>query len=299
VATSVHSTWSMRRLAAPFGIEIDADFRQPLTPGESAQLRALLWRHQIVVARGQSIHPEQHVELVRGIGTVLGTPDTIGYVSNVRADGGLGNTEIAFHSDLAFTTDPYRAISLYAVDVVDDASSTVYASSAWAWEHLPAELRARIDGLSVRHVYGANYQSRNRLSTIDAGDPWTIHPLVWTHPETGTPILYVHRNQTDRIMELDEQASEELIGALFEVAYQPENRYEHRWRRGDIVIWDNLALQHARGDVSGVGNRTLHRAVVADRSYFDLCPMKTEEAEKEHARRYSTPASEHGQAAGR
>lgn len=281
--------WQLRQLDAPFGIEIDADFSRPLSLAQAENLRVLLYDNQLIVARGQTLSPEQHVALIRNIGTVLGTPDTVGYISNVREDGGLGNTEIVFHSDLAFTSDPYRVISLYAVDVVDGASSTVFASGLWGCQKLSAPLRERVTDLTVRHVYGANYQGRNRLSTVDSDDPWAVHPVIVAHPVTGAPILYVHQNQTDRIMELEEEASETLLATLFDALYQAENRYQHHWHRGDIVIWDNLALQHARGNISKVGNRTLHKAVVAEKSYFDLCPMKSPEGEQDHARQYSTP----------
>ena len=49
--------------------------------------------------------------------------------------------------------------------------------------------------------------------------------------------------------------------------------YEHRWYNGDLVIWDNIALQHARGDMSGCIPRVLQRVCVADKTFFELCPQ--------------------------
>ncbi len=67
--------------------------------------------------------------------------------------------------------------------------------------------------------------------------------------------------------------SDALIKELFDYLYRPENIYEHRWHNGDFLVIDNLALQHARDDVSDVGERTLQRVVVARKSFFELCPQ--------------------------
>jgi taurine dioxygenase len=103
--------------------------------------------------------------------------------------------------------------------------------------------------------------------------PQVERPAIIPHPVTGEPILYVSEMQTARIGDLDPEDSEALLTALFAELYAPENVHEHRWRNGDLVIWDNLALQHSRPDLTGCVPRRLQRVAVADKSFFDLCPQ--------------------------
>jgi len=93
------------------------------------------------------------------------------------------------------------------------------------------------------------------------------------HPVTGEAILYVSEMQTARIGSLPPELSEALLQELFGYLYAPAKVYEHRWRNGDVVIWDNLALQHSRPDLTGCVPRRLQRVAVADKSFFDLCPQ--------------------------
>jgi taurine dioxygenase len=79
--------------------------------------------------------------------------------------------------------------------------------------------------------------------------------------------------QTARLDGLAQAESDAVLRALFSHLYAPENVYRHPWRNGDVVIWDNLALQHARPDLTGIKPRRLQRIAVADKSFFDLCPQ--------------------------
>jgi taurine dioxygenase len=92
------------------------------------------------------------------------------------------------------------------------------------------------------------------------------------HPRTGAPILCCNASHSDRIVELDGPESETLIQALFARLYAAENRYAHHWRNGDLIVWDNLALQHARPPVPHGVVRTLQRVEIGSASYHDLMP---------------------------
>jgi taurine dioxygenase len=89
------------------------------------------------------------------------------------------------------------------------------------------------------------------------------HSVLLPHPRTATDVLYVNEMQTERINELSPDDSDELIGALFAHLYTPEFTYEHRWQIGDLVVWDNVAVQHARRDPVE-GPRTLQRVTLAE-----------------------------------
>jgi taurine dioxygenase len=95
---------------------------------------------------------------------------------------------------------------------------------------------------------------------LDDGAPQAEHPVLMTHPITGARILYVTAMQTDSIVGLADDESEALLEQLWGELYAPGNVYEHEWQVGDLLVWDNLALQHARGAVTG--RRTLRRVPV-------------------------------------
>jgi taurine dioxygenase len=89
---------------------------------------------------------------------------------------------------------------------------------------------------------------------------------------TGRQCLYLDPNATDSILGLPAQESEDLLQELWNYQLSADNIYEHFWKTGDVVLWDNMALVHARGDVSAVGNRTLQRVTIAEKGYVDIFP---------------------------
>ena len=103
---------------------------------------------------------------------------------------------------------------------------------------------------------------RYRIATLDPGAPRAEHPVLWDHPRTGAPTVYVSAMQTDSIVGLPERESEALLVALWDRLYEPGNVYTHRWEVGDLVVWDNVSVQHARDDVKPGDGRTLRRVPV-------------------------------------
>ena len=124
-----------------------------------------------------------------------------------------------------------------------------------------------------------SWASTVRVTSGHGATPLTGSQLTFTSTIAGgtgpASALNPHSNlnQTARIVGLAPQESADLLEALFEHLYREENVYEHRWRNGDLVMWDNLATQHARGNVSGVGRRTLQRVVLATKGFFEQNPQ--------------------------
>jgi taurine dioxygenase len=102
--------------------------------------------------------------------------------------------------------------------------------------------------------------------------PRATHRVVWSHPVTGERGLLVNENQTTRIDGLPEEESRGLLVELFDLMYRSDEVYEHRWQQGDLVIWHNLAVQHARGDLGGDGERTLRRVALGEKGFWEQCP---------------------------
>ena len=139
---------------------------------------------------------------------------------------------------------------------------------AQAWDTLPDSLRARVEGRSAVHVTGPEGFGERRRAALD-GDvlnnirettPSHTTLVGHSHPRTGRTLLYVSQGMTKEIVGLSEDESEDLLEELFAHLYRQDNVIEHHWHNGDLVIWDNLALQHARAAVAAGGPpRTLRK----------------------------------------
>jgi taurine dioxygenase len=254
----------------PFGFELDIDLRTALTGEEQLEFRDLFYREKLFILRGQHLSEDEQVRVMGYIGGVLGKT---GEYREISSDGNLGAGPLCFHSDLSFTPEPFKALSLHALDVVDNQTWTRFASGIRAAVYLRPELRADVDTMDAVALISRVQSHREIAFSAPAFLPQITRPAVIPHPVTGEPILYVSEMQTARIGDLSPSDSEALLQALFTHLYEPGNVYEHRWCNGDLVIWDNLALQHSRPDLTGCIPRRLQRVAVADKSFFDLCPQ--------------------------
>jgi taurine dioxygenase len=187
------------------------------------------------------------------------------YVSNKEERGGAPFGRLLFHCDTMWSADPIKVLSLYGVEVEQPATPTLFASAAYAWDTLPADLLAKVEGLHATHGHDDAYPEREMddpdvlRGTFEAPKSTTT-PVVMAHPRTGRPLLYVSQQITMRIEELPANESEELLDELFAHLYREQYLYSHPWETHDLVAWDNQAIQHARPNVVLDGpTRTLRK----------------------------------------
>jgi alpha-ketoglutarate-dependent taurine dioxygenase len=238
-------------------------------------LRDAYERSSLILLRGQRLLPERHVEFASLFGPVLEERgSTIGYVSNVRSDGITPDGALLFHSDLAFTPEPLPALSLHALEVPPNGAPTVFVSAVRAATALPPDLRTRVTGQRARNGYGFTlpYDQRMRERDLPPGSPVTEHAVLAPHPRTGAEVLMVNELHTDRIVDFPNDESEALLAELFAVLYAPAHAYHHHWRVGDVLVWDNLVLQHGRPTFPQTEPRTLQRVTIAEHGTYDLVP---------------------------
>jgi taurine dioxygenase len=263
------SPWTERPLE-PFGMEIGIRLEWPLPDSFEQRMVELFDRHKMLLFRNQQLEEQDQVRLLENFGRVLGAH---GEYREISTDGGLGSGPLTWHSDLAFTEEPFKVISLHAVAVNDGQSFTDFVNGANAAASLPADLAARVAGREALTMI-APVQTHRTVGYDSPDDmPHQVRPVIITHPRTGDAILYVSYMQTARIMGMERTESDATLDALFVELYRKDRVYRHHWNNGDIVIWDNIALQHARGDLTGMTPRRLQRIVVADKSFFDLLPQ--------------------------
>jgi len=241
------------------------DLTDDLAPYED-ELRGLLRAHQMLCFRAPDLAGEDQKRLLACFGPLVDESfDGSGwsFVSNVEPGGVLGDGPFLFHSDLEFTPEPLWVLSLYAVELPDTPTSTRFANGMRAAAQLDSGLLAEIEHRTALHVFPlleGRGDARYRVRDLDDGAPRAQHPVLLTHPVTGERILYVTAMQTDSIVGLPEAESEAMLAQLWSQLYAPDNVYEHEWHVGDLLVWDNLVLQHARGAVTG--RRTLRRVPV-------------------------------------
>ena len=254
----------------PFGVLVDFDLTRPIDEAVRDELRTLYARHKLLLFRGQEMDEEHHAAIISLFDRVLGSR---GEYREVSSDGNLGAGPLAFHSDLAFSEAPFRLISLFAKDVNDGQSWTAFANGVQSAARLPARLRERLAGRDAVTAISIVQSHRDIAFSPPDYLPQQRRPVIMPHPRTGEPILYISEMQTARIDGMDQVESDALLQELFAVLYAPEHVYRHYWNRGDLLIWDNFALQHARCDLAGMTPRRLQRIVAADRSFFELFPQ--------------------------
>jgi alpha-ketoglutarate-dependent taurine dioxygenase len=266
---------SVRRLSPALGAEVfGVDLRKPDASAAEALRRAWL-EHQVLVVRGQTPSEDELVAFGAGFGRIekarklspLASRPEIMVVSNIRRNGeplgALPDGEMAWHFDRIHQKVPNKAGVLYAVEVPARGGETRFASMCLAYERLAEATRARIAGLTALNTFQYG-QTRAEDKRLSADTPSAVHPVVRTIPETGRKALYVCRLMTDRIMELAEAESRALLEELFDHVERPEFAYEHHWRPGDVLVWDNRCVIHARNDFDERERRLLKRVTVGD-----------------------------------
>jgi len=247
------------------------DLSQPQPEAVWDALRAALDEHGVLVFREHDgLTDDGHLAVAERFGPVpfegLATPQQVMLVSNVRPDGILGSDAASFHIDFGFFPHPYEALSLYGLEIPPEGTETWFVSGVLAAASLPAPLRARLGGLSARAIMDVTSPAgqagvRVRLGRLDESYPHQSRPVLWPHHRTGRPILAVWEQHTDALLPLEPDESTALVEELYAHLYQPAHTYVHHWAPGDLVLWDNHAVQHGRPAL-GAAPRTLRRVAI-------------------------------------
>ena len=265
-----------RELSPALGVEVQGlDVRRPPGEEDARELRRLFDRHHLLLFRGEEIDDEAHLRLCRAL---LPVSDPFGYISNLDPAGYHPEVKLLFHSDFTFTPHPLDGISLYAVELGPGAAPTRFANAVRAARELPRGLRARLEGLEV--VMLANIaEGREDIAArcVRVGDdaptdlyPRIARPALLPHPRTGTPLVLASEQQASHFVGLSLAESDALLDALFSELYADANVYEHVWRPRDLLIWDNLALQHGRRENPRSVRRCLRRVTMSPRPFLEI-----------------------------
>ena len=188
----------------------------------------------------------------------------------VKDNGALGSYEVVWHSDNSYVEVPPAGSMLYAVIIPENGGGDTWFNNQYrAYEELPADLKRAIEGKTQIHDSTRNSAGVLRptviLPTRPEEVPGPAHPLVRVHPVTGKRALYLGRRRdwpSNYIIGLANEESEALLDKLWAHATQPKYAWGHKWRVGDLVLWDNRCCMHYRSEVDATQPRVLYRTVV-------------------------------------
>lgn len=284
---------------AALGAEIEGvDFSRPVPEDIQAALRKAWADHLVLLIRGQRLTDDQllatsavfgpphdaasrkyHLAAGQGVDDtyMVSKHSSITIISNLGSDGrpvmdngGLGSYEVVWHTDNSYVKVPPAGSMLYSLEIpVNGGGDTSFNNQYLAYEELPEDLKRAIEG-----QYQVHDSSRNsagvlrpgvKLPTKPAEVEGPTHPLVRVHPVTGRRALYLGRRRvwpSNYIVGLPDEESERLLDRLWAHATQPKYAWTHRWKVGDVVLWDNRCCMHYRTEIDVNQRRVMHRTTI-------------------------------------
>ncbi|HEV2302675.1 MAG TPA: TauD/TfdA family dioxygenase [Stellaceae bacterium] len=271
---------------AACGAEIECDLSMEPDGETFAEIERAFHDNIVVVFRNQALSNERHIAFSRRFGPLEihivkkyllpGYPEIL-LISNVRNEAGehigLADAGFTWHTDTSYRKQPSRCSLLYAKEVPhaengEPLGDTLFANAIAAYEALPQAMKKRLDGLKAIHRYSSRRRvagsPRPKLTRAQLDEtPDISHPIVRSHPYTGRKALYVTAGECVGIEGMPEDEALGLISELDAYCVRPEFLYRHKWREGDLLMWDNAASMHlAVCDYALPQRRLMHRTTV-------------------------------------
>lgn len=199
-------------------------------------------------------------------------PDDITIISNIIDKGGrqlgaLGDGEAFWHTDSSFTEEPISASLLHAIEVTETGGETAFLNMYRAYDELPDNLKAIVDGGYANHskVHSSDGTKRPEYDEVTdvSKAPGIRHPLVRVHPESGKKCLFLGRRLNSYIFDLPVDESEEVLDALWAHTCRDKYVWEHKWEIGDLLVWDNRCTMHHRNAFPADARRLMHKSITA------------------------------------
>ncbi len=240
------------------------DLSRPLDVETKNRLNKAFVERSVLVIREQNLTASQLRDGVQNFGEIFQQHNTrfslpecpeIHYLSNKDRypDGTRYIPGAGYHTDHSNSATPPKATLLLAIELPKSGGDTQFVNMAAAFDGLPDTTKDRIADLKAMHVYQSKHSARKLMGlTGEAKEkvPDAVyHPIVRTHPESGRKSIYINPIRIDAIDGMEEADALDLLNELLLHATQERFQYRHKWRTGDLVMWDNRCLLHkANGD---------------------------------------------------
>ena len=265
-------TFTVSKLGGNLGARIDGiNFNEELTESTLEQIAAALYEHQVVSMNAEQMSVQQHQRIAECFGELehqatdqFGVHEQLPFMTVIDSD--KGDRADSWHADETFLEHPPLVNLLHGKQIPEYGGDTAFISTAAAWEGLSAPIKNLVSELTAMHDYGHLYELGWRSGIplaemiADALSKGLLfsHPVVKTHPISGRNWLTVNSTYTRFIEGLNPLEAKHILDMLLSHMQKPEYSYRHHWREGDLLIWDQQAVQHyAVGDYSG--RRLMHR----------------------------------------
>ncbi|GGM16817.1 MULTISPECIES: TauD/TfdA dioxygenase family protein [Micromonospora] len=238
---------------------------------EIVALRAALVDRKVLFLRGQRLDDDGQVRLGRRIGELTASHPVVGGVDDAHPEiYALDSTDNGFadvwHTDVTFMRRPPLGSILRPVILPPTGGDTNWADAQLAYESLSEPVRRLVDQLTAVHdgtrefgyylaQRGGNVWEGQRVSRLDPVE----HPVVRVHPETGRRGIFVNPGFTSHIVGVSDAESRALLDLLYAHLTKPEHIVRHRWRLGDVALWDNRSTAHYANRDYGSARRVMHR----------------------------------------
>jgi taurine dioxygenase len=255
------------------------DLQAPLSSDDIDRLLDTWHAHGVLCLPNQSLSEAQQIqfgqyfgELVSTLGEykISTTHPSIMYVTNEKENGeyigALPDGEMFFHSDMCYVEKPSMATILYAINIPRVGGNTLFANMYKAYEALDQKTKSKIDTLKAVNSYEPGDKATMSVGRLKAPTGPNArrfsHPMVCTHPVTKQKALYVNRLMTESVVGLEKNESDALLEQLFDHQEKTDFIYEHHWSPGDLVMWDNRCVLHARQNFDSKELRKLRRITI-------------------------------------
>lgn len=251
-----------------FGAEVRGFDLRSVADADVAALKAAYSAHDLLVFRDLgALSGEDQAQIAGWFGPLGANRDASGnnWTTLDNAEP-TGREVLPFHMDVCFFEHPFAGLSLHPLELPDEATSTTFVSNAVGWEALGDELKDLLRGRRAHHGFHDQHLVAPDLPLIEF---W--HPARMIGAG-GREMLFVSENHVRCIEGFSEADSAPILAKVFAALYAPERRYEHVWQRGDLLVWNNRAIQHARTRKAdpAAGKRVMQRVALGDYSFGEL-----------------------------
>jgi len=269
------------------GAEIrGVDARRPLPPATAEALREAWKQHLVLLFRGQAgltddelmaftrvfgpLQDAPNSEVTADFGSFRQVPKEVAVISNIEVDGrqigALGSGEADWHTDMSFIETPPAGSCLYAIETPPAGGNTSFANMHRALDTLDRDTLEAVKDAFCVHDESLTSTGARRQGAPEVSDvretPGARHPVLRTHPETGRKALFLGRRRNAWLVGFGVEESERLLDRLWAHAADAGHVWAHRWRAGDIVLWDNRAVMHRRDSFDPGARRLMHRTQI-------------------------------------
>ena len=253
----------VKRLAEPLGAIVSGIDVRDIDRSSFQQLNELFCEHHVLVFRDQILTPDQQIKFAEYWGDLVAHPyaamKDYPTLIELKNHGKRVDVNQHWHSDMTYNAKPPKLTMLYAIEAPEFGGETAFANQILAYKELSEGLKQIYEALMAFHTAGSLAQIYGEKSEKA---PSAEHPLVRIHDENKQKGLYACRAFTKKIVGWSGEESRAMLEFLFQHSVRLEYQARHRYRSGDLVIWDNRCLLHYAVHDHGDKPRVLRRLQV-------------------------------------